>query len=764
VRISDLLYPFSSEVTRVTEVDVAARAAAARYVGLGPEVERRTVTLDALATDTTLGDTDLLVYAADAGVLAEGDLAPLTTVLAALREGSKALVVSGDVLGDLAQPRILAALSRASCQLLRIAHLDYRVIRTGLIIEKVSTPRPMVGSSGGPVSPRETLQAPSAAHVLRLHNEYAWLDLAAETPPAHAGQASRTAQFGSGHVEAPQTDRERLASLEEEKSRLDQRLQATEKALADARNDLRRLRDSAKLQIGNALVDAAKRPATEGLKLPVTMVRIARGRGAPRPKNAPAEDVAVAVEDGKGARKAAAATELSSVPQQRARLSLGVVSDRDLAERFAADCDLHRILPGPHPIDMITGRRPHILLVHSSAARPGSPWFGVGVPGEVTRSRELLALLREARRRGTATVLAYDPEDEPTTGFRPFEAEFDLILGDPKRHAGATPWSPGTRLAGVRRPRPAQSTAGLVALSSWSPGWIPERRLAAQRFLDAAAPLGFTTWIDGRHGDAQLPPAADGSLRGTVDGRDRTLLLGLARAVLLPTVLDSRPESVTDALAAGTVVITDRGRTGMPDTPALLHLSRPEELPAVVERIGAVEGGHLESLRAVREGFTTVNALQRLTELVGVDALVGDGDDVSVLASVSSETEGQRLLRSVAAQHHRPREIVIAAKDGAEWDWSTEAEALGIPVLTVAADDPSSVPYSRLAVAARGTLVAVAGDADWDPYHLTDLLLDRASSALPSSTEWQLGGIAPRATVAVGRGLEQLLLVPARDR
>jgi hypothetical protein len=763
VRISDLLYPFFTEVTRVTEVDVAARASAGRYVGLGPEVERRTVSLDALTADTTLGDTDLIVYAADAGVLAEGDLAPLTAVLAALSEGSKALVVSGDVLGDLAQPRILDALSRASCQLLRIAHLDYRVIRTGLIVEKVSTPRPMVGSTGGPVLPREGATAPSAGYVLRLHNEYAWVDLAAEDAPRHAGRGAGTAQFGAAHVEAPQTDRERMASLEEEKSRLDQRLQATEKALSDARGELRRLRDSTKLQIGNALVEAAKRPATEGLKLPVTMARIARGRGGARPKSV-AEDAPVVVEGNGKARTVAPDPAPSSIPQTRSRLSLGVVSDHDLAERFAADCDLHRILPGPHPIDMISGRRPHILLVHSSAARPGSPWFGVGVPGEVTRSRELLQLLREARRRGTATVLAYDPEDEPSTGFRPFEAEFDLILGDPKRHGGAVPWSPGTRLAGVRRPRPAESTAGLVALSSWSPGWSPERRLAVQRHLDAAAPIGFSSWVDGRHGDAQLPPAAESSLRGTVDGRDRTLLLGLARAVLLPAVLDSRPESVTDALAAGAVVITDRGRTGLPDTPALLHLSRPEELPAVVERIGMASGHQLESLRAIREGFTTTNALQRLTELLSVDAGVGDGDDVSVLASVASEAEGQRVLRSVASQHHRPREIVVAAKDGAEWDWSTEAEALGIPVLTVAADDPSSVPYSRLAVAARGTLVAVAGEADWDPYHLTDLLLDRASTALPANTDWQLGGIAPRAAVMVGRGLEQLLLVPARDR
>jgi hypothetical protein len=413
---------------------------------------------------------------------------------------------------------------------------------------------------------------------------------------------------------------------------------------------------------------------------------------------------------------------------------------------------------------MITGRRPHVLLVHSSAARPGSPWFGVGVPGEVTRSRELLLLLREARRRGTAAVLAYDPEDEPTSGFVPFESEFDLILGDPKRHAGATTWSPGTRLAGVRHPRPAESTAGLVALSSWSPGWSPDRRLAAQKFLEAAVPVGFSTWVDGRHSNAQPVPVAETVLRGTVDARDRTLLLGLTRAILLPSVLDSRPESVTDALAAGAVVITDRGRTGMPDTPALLHLSRPEELPAVVERVSAVEGHQLDSLRALREGFTTVDALRRLTGLLGIDAIVGDGDDVSVLASVASEAEGQQLLRSVAAQHHRPREIVVAAKDRTEWDWSTEAEALGIPVLTVAADDPSSVPYSRLAVAARGTLVTVAGATDWDPYHLTDLLLDRASSALPSSPEWQLGGIAPRSTVMVGRGLEQLMLTPARDR
>jgi hypothetical protein len=413
---------------------------------------------------------------------------------------------------------------------------------------------------------------------------------------------------------------------------------------------------------------------------------------------------------------------------------------------------------------MITGRRPHVLLVHSSAARPGSPWFGVGVPGEVTRSRELLLLLREARRRGTATVLAYDPEDEPTTGFVPFESEFDLVLGDPKRHAGATPWSPGTRLAGVRRPRPAASTAGLVALSSWSPGWAPDRRIAAQKFLDAAVPVGFTAWVDGRHSDAQPVPVAENALRGTVDARDRTLLLGLARAVLLPSVLDSRPESVTDALAAGAVVITDRGRTGMPEAPALLHLARPEELPAVVERIGAVEGRQLESLRAVREGFTTVDALRRLTALLGLDTLVGDGDDVSVLATVSSEDEGQQLLRSVTAQHHRPREIVLAAKDGTEWDWSREADALGIPVLTVAADDPTSVPYSRLALAARGTLVIVAGETDWDPYHLTDLLLDRASTVVPASSEWQLGGLAPRSAVMVGRGLEQLLLTPARDR
>ena len=762
MRISDLLYPFFAEITRVTELDVPARATAARYVGLGPEVERRTLTPDALGADPALGDTDLIVYSADAGALSEGDLGTLTAVLAALPEGAKVLVVSGDVLGDLAQPRILDALSRTSCQLLRIAHLDYRVLRTGLVVEKVSTPRPMVGSTGGPVLPRESAPAPSVGHVLRLHNEYAWLDLAAELTPVHTGRGTRAAESGAGQVEAPRTDRERVAALEEEKSRLDQRLRAAEKALSDTRNDLRRLRDSAKLQIGSALVDAAKRPATEGIKLPVTMARIARGRGGARTAGTVAE--APAVETVTVPRKASAAPELSSVPPVRARLSLGVVSDRDLADRFAADCDVHRILPGPHPIDMISGRRPHVLLVHSGAARPGSPWYGIGVPGEVTRSRELLQLLREARRRGTATVLVYDPEDEPATGFRPLETEFDLILGDTKRHPGATPWSPGTRLAGVRRPRPAESTAGLVTLSSWSPGWSPERRLAAQRFLEAAVPVGFSTWVDGRHGDPQLVPVAESALRGTVDGRDRSLLLGLARAVLLPSVLDGRPESVTDALAAGAVVITDRGRTGLPDTPALLHLSRPEELPAVVERVAGAEGHHLESLRALREGFTTVHALEEVLDVLGIDALVGDGDDVSVLASVASEAEGQRLLRSVAAQHHRPREIVVAAKDGVEWDWSVEAAALGVPVLTVAADDPATVPYSRLAVAARGALVAVAGDADWDPYHLTDLLLDRASTALPTDEQWQLGGIAPRSTVMAGQGIEQLLLAPARDR
>lgn len=201
---------------------------------------------------------------------------------------------------------------------------------------------------------------------------------------------------------------------------LTRRLRETEAELARVSLRLRRLEDSASVQLAQLLAATARNPRENLADLPRAAARIVRRRRKPKPgavaAKAPARPAAAARGAAAGAppaerlpdRLLAASAVLVAT---RDRPVLAVVAGAATAQAWAGDAHVQLLRPDDAPA-VLAAVTPDLLVVDAAAGQDG-PWLGLGSYAVPERDRTVLELLRAARDRGVPAVLVPpDPSQE----------------------------------------------------------------------------------------------------------------------------------------------------------------------------------------------------------------------------------------------------------------------------------------------------------------------------------------------------------------
>jgi hypothetical protein len=194
---------------------------------------------------------------------------------------------------------------------------------------------------------------------------------------------------------------------------LTRRLREAEAELARVTLRLRRLEDSASVQLAQLLTAAARNPRENLPHLPRAAAGIVRRRRKPKPGAAAAKAAAPrAAAAARGAAVGAPAAERlpdrllaasAVLVATRDRPVLAVVADAGTARAWAADAHVQLLRPDDAPA--VFAAVTADVLVVDAAAGQGGPWLGLGTYAVPERDRTVLELLRAARDRGVPAVL-----------------------------------------------------------------------------------------------------------------------------------------------------------------------------------------------------------------------------------------------------------------------------------------------------------------------------------------------------------------------
>ena len=227
------------------------------------------------AADTgTFDDGTLLV--AFAGPDAEAHVAPeaLAAAVRRLPPGGRVVVLLGWPIEELPYHALLGPLVDAGCQVLQAVPLD-KVSRHGahcaVVAARVNRLAPLRSYLND--SPVEVSDAePELRTLLRLAGEYTFGDLVARP------LRRRLAELR----DRSEAQQQRIRQLEKELEARDAKLAAAQQRLSSAKESLARLRSSTTFQVGDAMVQGARRPGRAIVAVPVGLVRVWRNRGAER--------------------------------------------------------------------------------------------------------------------------------------------------------------------------------------------------------------------------------------------------------------------------------------------------------------------------------------------------------------------------------------------------------------------------------------------------------------------------------------------------
>ena len=433
-----------------------------------------------------------------------------------------------------------------------------------------------------------------------------------------------------------------------------------EAQLQEARARLAALEGSTSLQVGRALAGAARRPARGLVRLPRELYRL--WRGSTRGTGSAQRDRARIPEPVRS----------YEAERQEARLLAGqpafgderiVVAGVLSAEARAALAPYARIIPlRPHDVQVVFDSADvDLVLVTTSATRPGNPWAHAGDPAAVDRTRALRWVLEAAGARGVASVLVRDVPAAPALAELGFDHVHDGDLGVPLHRYNPVAAEPDRLSTPVR----VSGTGRLPAAGE-------------DEILDAD-----TCW-------EELPEVLRAAAVAVVD---------------TPSLADR-------ALACGARVLLTSGqpRPGLP--PAAVRTTADGTGPARTVGEGPLTPGELRSV--LRSLFLTRATPVVLSELLDrVRLLPGGGTRtqplagraVAVLASPLDDTESLALADDVLHQQHPPAEVVVPAPCAA-YAGVQRLRAHGDPVRTAA--DLGVGPVDRWTPAAWARLARAA--------------------------------------------------------
>jgi hypothetical protein len=423
--------------------------------------------------------------------------------------------------------------------------------------------------------------------------------------------------------------------LAAERDRLARTLRDTRLQLAMTQARLSALERSASLELGRTLARAARHPWSQGVQLPLNLIRMWRERGSLTGPAAAALALASARLDdltGVGERFLSALTAPGLGAPGAASAGFtppgivvtGVLTARACAT-LAPDAAVYPLLP--HDADVIlesTGA--DVVLIEAAAMLAGSAWAYAGDPAAADRGRRLGRVIAAARALGKPVIFIRNIPAYLAPGLDWVAASCDAVSDE----------GFGVQLARF-------NPVGLPAYRPCDPVYAGGR--------DPREPPALRALLDSVAGSVQLT--------GEISWRRRP---GLYRdhGLFVSASADQAREQL--ACGARVIMITGErvaGALACPDggcTPAALR-----KLVASVRAEPPLDGAEvLPVLREIFAEHATPARLAALARLGGLPDRMVAGRQIAILARVEDAAAASALSASLRGQRMMPAEVVVA--------------------------------------------------------------------------------------------------------
>jgi hypothetical protein len=503
-------------------------------------------------------------------------------------------------------------------------------------------------------------------------------------------------------------------ALAAERDRLARALRDTHRQLATAESQLMSVKRSATMELGQAIVAAAKRPWIGGPRLPRNLYRMWRERRAGQAAGIPAGGFRSADEErwarilldaGAGAAGDrflaaytvpglawAAAAGPGSEGQDTADglVVAGVLTDASCAA-LAPDATTEQLLPHDAAF-VLEGSGADLVLIEAAALLPGGAWAHAGDPAAADRGRRLADLIDLARALGKPVI---------------------FLRNAPSYLLPYLDW------LGEACDAVADGDLG-VQLARFNPVDLPSARQAAPVYAGQRDPReGPATK---RLLDELTSGAADGAVPVRVIGapswRAAPALYREHSVFLAATAAQAREQLACGARVVGPVT-EDAGISGA------TAVGSPEQTARQIAAArSAGPRGMTEVKATLHELFETQAVPARLAALgrqVGLPPRPVPGRRVAVLAGVRDTAGAARLAGQVLGQRLRPHEVLVwldgepaaTAQNAAAETAARDQIGAVLGPLSAAGIITSVVSGAGLAAAARAAVSPWA--AEWDP-------------------------------------------------
>jgi hypothetical protein len=535
-------------------------------------------------------------------------------------------------------------------------------------------------------------------------------------------------------------------ALAAERDRLARALRDTHRQLAAAESQLMSVKRSATMELGQAIVAAAKRPWIGGPRLPRHLYRMWRERRAGRAAGVPGDGFRSADEErwarilldaGAGAagdRFLAAYTVPGLAWSAAARYEgqdmadglvvAGVLTDASCAA-LAPDATAEQLLPHDAAF-VLEGSGADLVLIEAAALLPGGAWAHAGDPAAADRGRRLADLIDLARALGKPVIFL---RNAPSY-LMPYldwlgtacDAVVDGGLGvqlsrfNPVDLPAARATAPV--YAGHRDPREGPAVKRLLdeLTGEQLDGSDVTRGLLAARSLSAGPAYPVR---GGRAAGERGPAAAPVRVIGEPSWRSAPGVYRQHAVFLAATADQARAQLACGARVIGPV-------TG--DTP--VHAATPagtaEQATGLAAAAAAAGPRGMSGIKAILhelyEQYAVPARLAELGQLAGLPPRPVPGRRVAVLAGVRDAASAGRLAGRVLDQRLRPQEVLVWLEadlataglvNAAAGAAAREQARRALGPLTEAGLTVSVLSGGGLAAAARAAVSPWA--ADWDP-------------------------------------------------
>ncbi len=615
------------------------------------------------------------------------------------------IVLTSDAMGSLAAG--LDGFAERRLQIVSITPLQYDILKAAAVVihtDDVLVPDRYLDAGS---STRRTL----ADELLnRLVNEYQIESFGARRARVEVdaafdrGVAIHRNQVNETEARVMRAERERAArergSLESTIRTLEQQLDSAEVERAEAEWKLKDLRASVSYRFGRLVADSLRKPFPRLLSLPFDLLRLRRdsGRSASKPPMRSDSAMSLATQATTGQPSLPSSSDVfgewaevggrlwypigrdSGTPPSRIAAVTGAFAAPRKRRTWA-------VLHPNSALQQLEAFVPSILIVDSSAALEGSPWFGAGTSVGLRHDQLLHSLVDRAQHLAIPVVFRWDTAMYRAPQLVDLADRADVVAvsedGGPDADLPVVPH--GVDL--LRFNPVGRATSGLTATVLASDTSTSVQTGATAPDLSGGPMLRMSSFTT-------LPSSALYDPIALADSFRRVAF------AILPT--DVPATAMREAVACGAIAIGRFDRSFSTSVAASeVNSADLEELrnQAVAEQT--------RSLATILDRFSILAEEQTLAELTDSHAPVGF-PPVTAIIEAGSPEQTLSVTRTLVLSEVRPAKavLVVGASDSADVGTVMRAlEAGGVVSRIVSADAPSSEVLE--AVGPRGSLLLV---------------------------------------------------------